>query len=65
MRLSSEERAQRKDDFLKELTKLYNLMTFQSSAVYLIDEQFTKVIAKLSHFELEMLPYSTASKFIY
>lgn len=65
MRLSSEERVQKKDEFLNELTKLYNLMTFESSETEKINDQFTVVIAKLSYFETEMLPYSAASKFIY
>lgn len=65
MRLSSEERAQKKEEFLNELTKLYNLMTFESSETEKINEQFAAVIAKLSYFETEMLPYSAASKFIY
>lgn len=40
-------------------------MTFESSETDKINEQFAAVIAKLSYFETEMLPYSAASKFIY
>jgi hypothetical protein len=65
MPLSIEERTAKKEEFLTELKSLYNKMTFQGREEDEIDMQFTKVISILSHFEIEMLPYSTASKFIY
>lgn len=65
MLLISEERAIKKEEFFRELSKLYHLTAFESSATKLIDDQFTTVIVTLNYFEMEMLPYSAASKFIY
>lgn len=65
MPLSIEERSEEKELFLAELKNLYYYMTFESSRTDEIDKQFTKVLAILSHFEIETLPYSAASKFIY
>lgn len=65
MPLSIEERSVKKEEFLSGLKNLYTLMTFERDKLQEIDTQFTMVIAILSHFEMEMLPYSAASKFIY
>lgn len=65
MPLLIQERANKKEEFLLELKKLYTLMTYERDKLQEIDDQFTKVVALLSHFEIEMLPYSAASKFIY
>ncbi len=64
MPLSIVDRREKKQTFLHDLTTLYHLMTYSEDKEK-ISDQFSSVIATVSHFETELLPYSVASQFIY
>lgn len=64
MHLSVEDRIKFKNDFLHELIKLSEIMPLKQNENE-INEQFEKVLAILDKFSLDILPYSTASEFIY
>lgn len=65
MHLSSEEHQRNKENFKEILEVLYNILIRERKNIEKVNEYFEFFLEKLNSFDIEMLPYSSASRFIY